>query len=725
MVPKISPARESARSCFEYDIRPKNGQSRGEWIAGTLGGTPRQMARLAASYRSLRPDCKKPVWRCSLSLPPSDGRPTPQKWAQIAQDFLAEMGVPTDAAWVAMHHGDVDHDHIHITLLRTLPDGTLWSEERSAKRAIKACAALEARHQLATHDRTPKPKTAPTRAEAEIFNRQQKKTGKPIMSREHIQAAVDQVLADYPQPKGIDFVDLQRILADLKPPIDLQASMPKGVFRGVSYQYDSFKWPGSKIGREYSVGLVERGVRMPGTKTSAPPEVSDPFISQASQPAPQADQYARAPAPLRQMLREQRQTRQLVPTPQQDADTQPAKKVSGFEIDLAEVRRGTQDLGPLTQAMALIGAACLKFSLSFLKALIGWLKKLLVRFGVGIAERPQQLASGSQAVSYEPFTIDAETREVTNTEAAVQLVNQVTSALESKDAALLPKNVEGRDAIAAAMLTDPGREAEPDVLDTMFLTEVEDAAAPAPVPPEATPANPPKRPLVQFMDAAKSFVLAAELVRVASLKDIMYVDGRPQAQKRHDEADALVFQLETAVAGWRAKHKVASAVGADPLGFKPRLEAARARAATTQAALQQADREHADFLVVFAKTPVPDVPCAVQDRHAAASAELKAAQELLLSRARLNLTILDFNPMLRQKKEAFDAQLRRAETRLAAFLVDPRTQPNVVKDIEDMIQSLTIEVAIERARLAPRPDSEEGQDADEAGQRGFAAPGQR
>lgn len=149
MVPKISPARESARSCFEYDIRPKHGEPRGEWIAGTLLGTPRQMASMAGAYRALRPDCLKPVWRCSLSLPPSDGRPSPQKWADIAQDFLEEMGIPPDAAWVAMHHGEVGHDHIHITLLRTLPDGSLWNEERSAKRAIKACAVLEARHQLA------------------------------------------------------------------------------------------------------------------------------------------------------------------------------------------------------------------------------------------------------------------------------------------------------------------------------------------------------------------------------------------------------------------------------------------------------------------------------------------------------------------------------------------------------------------------------------------------
>lgn len=495
MVPKISPARESARSCFDYDIRQKHGQPRGEWIAGTLQGTPRQMARMAGAYRSLRPDCKKPVWRCSLSLPPSDGRPAAEKWAQIAEDFLAEMEVPVSAAWVAVHHGEVDHDHIHITLLRTLPDGSLWNEERSAKRAIKACQKLEVIHQLANHDRTPKPKNAPTRAETEIFNRQQKK-GQPVMSREHIQSAVDQILLDYPPPKGIDFVDLQRLLADMKPPIDLQASMPKGVFRGVSYQYDSFRWPGSKLGRDYSVGLIERGVRMPTTKTGVtqPPEIADPFLNQAEQPASPAakkpaDKYLRAPAPLRQMLRDQHQQRQVAPTPKPDTDAQPTKK--GWDINLAEVDRATANLGPLTYAMAMLGAVCIKYSLEFLRGLIAWLKKLLSKLGLGLRETRQQLASGQQGVAYEPFTIEAEMRRVPDVDAAAQIVHQITEALETKNASFLPE-AEGRGQIAAGLVADKGREpasanflssseiidSQKSEIDEIFESEISDMPAP-------------------------------------------------------------------------------------------------------------------------------------------------------------------------------------------------------------------------------------------------------
>lgn len=371
MVPKVSPARASARSCFEYDVRGKHGNPRGEWIAGTLRGTPRQMARMAGAFRALRDDCRKPVWRCSLSLHPTDGRPSLEKWAEIAKDFLVEMGIPSDAAYVAIHHGDVAHDHIHLTVLRCLPNGSLWNEEHSAKRAIKACGVLEARHQLASHDRTPKPKDAPTRAETEIFKRQQKK-GMTEMSRETIQNAVDQVLANYPPPQGIDFFDLQRQLAAHRPPIDLQASMPKGKFRGVSYQLDGYKFPGSKIGHEYSVGLVARGVQMPVTAAE-----STRAESQAPQ-APRTD-LDRMPAVTRNIL---------VPAPA-PAVQEPVEETGLNEVSRRLGQMAEQQVSPLVLTgllVAKLSVMCIQLSMAAARALITFIIRLLRVFGVSVRQ---------------------------------------------------------------------------------------------------------------------------------------------------------------------------------------------------------------------------------------------------------------------------------------------------------------------------------------------------
>jgi hypothetical protein len=198
VVPKITTS-ASIRNCFDYDLRSKNADDPpGEWVAGTVIGSAREMAKATALYRQLRPDCKKAIWSCSLSLPPADGRREASEWLEIAETFLEKMGVDIKThAWAAHRHQH-ENDHIHLRLCRIGADGRLWNQEHSAKRAIKICAELEAEFDLATHDRTPSKKKRPTMAETQKFNRK----GIP-MSRTIIQNAVDQIIKDHPE--GIDF----------------------------------------------------------------------------------------------------------------------------------------------------------------------------------------------------------------------------------------------------------------------------------------------------------------------------------------------------------------------------------------------------------------------------------------------------------------------------------------------------------------------------------------
>ena len=811
------------------------------FVTNMAGRTPRELASEIATLRRQRPGLKKAVSHLVLSHDPNQRKLTVEEWKEAVQIALKEHGAE-EAAHAAWRHADTDHDHVHIFFCRILPSGDVVSDSHNYRKNEAAARLIERTFMLEAPTPTAAEDRPGDRQALDSASRRADRRGTPPPSKIDVRA----IRAALAEARNRDH--FLQLLAEL----GIEAEFDR---RGVAREI--YGWRLRRIGAAewLKASTAAKDLSWPkiahrfAESESVAPVAQTPLVEGAPgapvQTKADADQYARAPAPLRQMLREQHQQRQLVPTPKLEP-AQPTKK--GWDIDLAEVGRATQDFGVLTRSMALLGAACIKYSLSFLKSLIGWLKKLLAKLGFGVRET--QLVSGPQAVAYEPYTIDAEAREVPDAEAAAQLVTQVASALENRDASLLP-DVEGRDVIAAAMLTDsvdehdplarllkagtdylraeqavglantnppadlilvqearkargvfseqlgcsqlsfkrelshiddpvfkvqleaklkkaidkfaklpieggaealqecvdlvtevrrlavedqipfpeataaammtdPGRQPEENALDEMFSTESADAAATAPVVPEAPPATPPKKPLAMFLDAAKAFTVADAAVKQAQLKDIMYFDGRPLAQTRHDDAAAEVFELEKAVTGWRAAHKVAAALGADPLGLKPQLEAARARAANTQAALQKADREHAEFRVLFAKTPVPTVPFALQDRHTAAAVELKRAQELLISRAaRLNLTILDGNPMLRSKREQFGSQIRRAETRLAAFLADPRTQPTAVKDVEDMIRSLSTEVAIERA---PRPDADEGQNSDEAG---HAVPGQR
>lgn len=449
MVPKISVG-GGFRKAAEYDQSQKNGAPRAEWVAGTLIGTPREMAAQAGHFRSLRPDCKKPVWRCSLSLPPSDGRQTLQKWEAIAVDFLREMGIPKTAAWCAIRHFERDHDHIHVTVLRTLPDGTLWNQEHSARRAIKACEKLEQVHNLSTHSRTPSPKNRPSRAEIEIAQRKG-----TIMSRELIQDSVNSILQA--NPKGIDFTDLQKLL--VAKGVDIQPYAPGGVLRGVSYSFDGFKWPGSKIGREFSAGLPERGVRysVDTEKVSTADSLQSPELgprgtnSSAPSSRREADQdpYDRAPAMVRGNLKNnfpQNRVRSLGSPP----DIFTARKPL---LDLQKLQ--AVDVGPLSKSLLILGGALINVGAEVILKIVEFIKRLLQKLGIGLRpsafqtyEHPAKVPLVYEPVMHAEALPLASTSE--NVDDVAQKVLDVVDAIALKNTDLLPAG-EGREELVKAL----------------------------------------------------------------------------------------------------------------------------------------------------------------------------------------------------------------------------------------------------------------------------------
>lgn len=260
---------------YDFDGRP--GEKRdppGEWVAGScVGGNAAELLAQFKPALALRPEAKRPVWRCSINLHPSDGRLTPEEWDKVSRRFLQLMGVDPDrSAWCSINHKDRPHDHAHLTLSRVLPDGSLWGRAHDVKRAIEACSQIEREspqligRQLRTHDRIPKDKRALTMCE-----RKMKEKGLPV-SREFIQKKVDEVLNAHPDGIGLrEFVrELQKVGVEATPYI------PKGQFKGMSYTAQGISWPGSKLGTVYtSVGLIKRGVRYEANfETSSPIDAS-------------------------------------------------------------------------------------------------------------------------------------------------------------------------------------------------------------------------------------------------------------------------------------------------------------------------------------------------------------------------------------------------------------------------------------------------------------------
>lgn len=95
------------------------------------------------------------VWHCSLSLRADERPVTEQQWADIAQDFMDEMGFTETSGkapvqWVAVHHGKsiAGNDHIHIVASRVRSDGTKWHDGADYPKAQRAARGIEKKYGL-------------------------------------------------------------------------------------------------------------------------------------------------------------------------------------------------------------------------------------------------------------------------------------------------------------------------------------------------------------------------------------------------------------------------------------------------------------------------------------------------------------------------------------------------------------------------------------------------
>lgn len=115
---------------------------RGEIIGGNMAGiTQAELSAEFGAIRCQRPDIKKPVWHCSLSLPPGDNL-TAEQWREVAAEFLRKMDVK-DNQYCIVRHTDKEHQHVHILLNRVTTDGGVWYADRDVYRAIEATRQLE------------------------------------------------------------------------------------------------------------------------------------------------------------------------------------------------------------------------------------------------------------------------------------------------------------------------------------------------------------------------------------------------------------------------------------------------------------------------------------------------------------------------------------------------------------------------------------------------------
>jgi Relaxase/Mobilisation nuclease domain len=401
------------RGALEYDFAPaKNGEPRAEFVCGPLCGTPRQMARQAAPLRELR-QVANPIWRVALSADPKDGVISVSQWDALAHDFLKGMGLvdPSQAAWCAVRHTDRNHDHLHITVVRVLKNGQLFSIQNDAFKAKKVTAELEQKYQLATHSRERAERRAPSISETSA----KKRNGK-MSSKEQIQSLVDLILEE--AGGEIEFNELQKRLAEKG--IDLKDSVTqKGRLQGFNYldRATGVAVSGSKLGADYSLGLLTRGVKY------TPPN------------APKADEKELPAEPKRSIPPAQRAAEQVT-------YSVPAKTWTFDGKNAIESGSMSSPFSMVAAAAMELAAKLIAVGIKMWRAILEWLGRKLGLAGLGMTSNE---ATRSVQIAPQPSYIDTTSRFVPDPlliEQTASEINAVREAVAQNDSNLLPESAQ-------------------------------------------------------------------------------------------------------------------------------------------------------------------------------------------------------------------------------------------------------------------------------------------
>lgn len=228
-----------------------------EKVGGNMSGqTVAELTREFSVTKNLRPDCKNPVWHCSLGLPEGD-RLSREKWGELARDFMLEMGMdPDNFLYSAARHSDTDYDHIHIVASRIGLDGQLWHGQNDVLAAIKATQKLELKHGLTL---TPgldsvvkKERKSLTHKELNMSIRTEVKPPRTVC-----QDAVDAVLQSASVIPAPEFIERLAVFGVRAVP----SVASTGTMNGFSFECEGVAFSGSKLGDSFKwAQLQKRGI---------------------------------------------------------------------------------------------------------------------------------------------------------------------------------------------------------------------------------------------------------------------------------------------------------------------------------------------------------------------------------------------------------------------------------------------------------------------------------
>lgn len=229
-----------------------------EYISGTVTpGTARQMTGEFVAISGIRPDIGKPVWHNSLRLPAGEHLQAGQ-WAEIARDYMREMGYLDTSQWVAIRHNNPQGEHIHIVANRVLLDGSIYYGRDDNLQSTRVIAQLEKKHGLTvTHEPDIDVNgdlLLPSRAKMKKGEIEKALRTGNAPTRIMLQLIIDEALDD--KPILWDFVERLHSAG-----VNVRSNIATtGRVNGLAFELHGLSFGGSKLGKKYAWTNLKKSI---------------------------------------------------------------------------------------------------------------------------------------------------------------------------------------------------------------------------------------------------------------------------------------------------------------------------------------------------------------------------------------------------------------------------------------------------------------------------------
>jgi Relaxase/Mobilisation nuclease domain len=109
-------------------------------------GNPKELIQQFNEVRQLNPKLSKPVLHITLSLVPGEQLPK-EKLIEICQDCATNIGFENNQ-YIAIHHKDTNHQHLHIVANRIGFDKRTVSDSNNFQKIAAYCRKMEMKFNL-------------------------------------------------------------------------------------------------------------------------------------------------------------------------------------------------------------------------------------------------------------------------------------------------------------------------------------------------------------------------------------------------------------------------------------------------------------------------------------------------------------------------------------------------------------------------------------------------